>query len=356
MPCLFRRGKGDVVGDRNTRRRVTAADIAQVVGVSRATVGFVLNDTPGQTISAGTRKRVLEAAADLGYRPFGAAQALVRGGCRIVLFLLPDRPMDGGMWRLLREATDILGEAGYSLVTQTRHRTDPTRPLWELVDAEVAMSLEPFDRATLASLRACGITKVFPDPANPAHLRELASATTGVGSQIEYLHTVGHRRVGLAATMDPRLTGLNEQLLRSARRTAHRLGLDPPEVQVVDHLGDSGPQAVRAWIAAGATAVAAYNDDVAAAVVGSALRAGLCVPDDLSVMGHGDTPIAAQFLPALSSVRIDPARIGRYVAEEAIHLAGGGHAPLAAPEAEATVIVRESTGPCSPVPGRHARG
>ena len=167
------------------------------------------------------------------------------------------------------------------------------------------MSLEPFDNAILASLRACGITKVFPDPANPAHLRELASATAAVGLQIEYLCAAGHRRFGLAATMDPRLVGLNEQRLESARRTARRLGLAPPEVQVVGCLGDSGPQAVRAWIAAGVTAVVAYNDVVAAAVVGSALRAGLCVPGDLSVIGHGDSPLASQFLPALSSVRID---------------------------------------------------
>lgn len=124
------------MGDRDARRRVTAADIANLVGVSRATVGFVLNNTPGQKISAGTRERVLEAAADLGYRPFGAAQALVRRGCRIALFLLPDWPIDVSMWRLMQGATDILREAGYSLVTQTRHRMDPTRPIWELIDAE----------------------------------------------------------------------------------------------------------------------------------------------------------------------------------------------------------------------------
>lgn len=60
-------------------RRATAADIARAVGVSRATVGYVLNDTPGQTISQATRERVLESARRLGYRPRAAAQALASG-------------------------------------------------------------------------------------------------------------------------------------------------------------------------------------------------------------------------------------------------------------------------------------
>jgi len=54
-------------------RRVTAADITAAAGVARATVGFVLNNTPGQIISEGTRQRVLAEAARLGYRPHRAA-------------------------------------------------------------------------------------------------------------------------------------------------------------------------------------------------------------------------------------------------------------------------------------------
>ena len=64
------------MSERTVARRVTAADIARSVGVSRATVGFVLNDTPGQTISEPTRRKVLAAAERLGYRPHSAARAL----------------------------------------------------------------------------------------------------------------------------------------------------------------------------------------------------------------------------------------------------------------------------------------
>jgi DNA-binding LacI/PurR family transcriptional regulator len=66
------------VNDRRTppprdARRATAQDVAQAAGVSRATVSFVLNDTPGQTIPESTRLRVLAAAKRLDYRPNNAA-------------------------------------------------------------------------------------------------------------------------------------------------------------------------------------------------------------------------------------------------------------------------------------------
>ena len=57
-------------------RRVTSADVARQAGVSRATVSYVLNAAPGQTISAETRERVLHVAAMLGYAPSAAARTL----------------------------------------------------------------------------------------------------------------------------------------------------------------------------------------------------------------------------------------------------------------------------------------
>jgi len=59
-----------------TKPRVTITDVAAASGVSRATVSFVLRDSPGQTISAATRERVRRTARDLGYVPHAIARAL----------------------------------------------------------------------------------------------------------------------------------------------------------------------------------------------------------------------------------------------------------------------------------------
>ena len=74
-------------------KRVTSADVAREVGVSRATVSYLLNNTPGQSISAETRRRVLEAAERLGYMPNRNARALRLGRSDIVLFPLGDAPL-----------------------------------------------------------------------------------------------------------------------------------------------------------------------------------------------------------------------------------------------------------------------
>ena len=111
------------MSDTSTTRRVTAADIARSLGISRATVGFVLNDTPGQTISAATRLRVIDEAKRLGYRPHSAARALASGRTHLILMVLPDWPLDFTLRRNIEEASLALDEAGYSLITYTPHPT-----------------------------------------------------------------------------------------------------------------------------------------------------------------------------------------------------------------------------------------
>jgi DNA-binding LacI/PurR family transcriptional regulator len=324
------------------RRRVTAADIAAAAGVSRATVGFVLNNTPGQTISKGTRERVLAEAARLGYRPHRAAQALARGGSRLVLFVLPDWPLEHNMRRYLDEAAHVLDEAGFSMVTCTRHLGDRSRPLWESLDPDVVVGLFAFDAGTVKSLRDSDITKIYPEPGDPAQLPPISAGTV---LQIRHLHELRHARLAFAESPDPRLAALNAHRLDAARQTVREFGLDELSVRSVDHRDGSAARAVDQWHRAGVTAVVAYNDDVAAAVTGAALRSGLSVPGDLSVVGHDDSPLAALFVPALTSVRMNSSGLGRYVAQEALHLADGRPRPSSGADIDVTLVARESTAP-----------
>lgn len=312
--------------------------------MSRATVGFVLNNTPGQTISESTRARVLAEAARLGYRPSRTAQALARGRSAVILFVLPDWPVEFTMRQYLEEATHVLDEAGYSLVTYTRHASDRTRPLWELLDPEVVVGMRPFDADELASMRACGITKIFPASEFGQTDPDVPVIDAGPVLQVRHLFELDHRRLAFAASPDPRLAPLVEVRERIAQDTAARLGLDRLDVRAVDHRDESARHAVMAWHEAGVTGVVAYNDDSAAVVAGAALRAGIAVPDELAVIGADDTPLASMFVPSLSTVRLDIAEVGRYVARLALNKADGRPAPTAAPNTGAAVVVaREST-------------
>lgn len=325
------------------RKRVTSTDVARSLGISRTTVGFVLNNTPGQTISEQTRRRVLAEAARLGYRPHRAAADLRRGSSKVVLFVLPDWPMGFRSHQHLEEASLALDEAGYSLVTYARQAASRSRPLWELLDAEVVVGLGPFDAEELASMRACGITKIVPDPEHAPPLDEWPTIAQGPALQVAHLHELGHRRIAFAGIADPRHSLLVAARVRATEAAARGLGLDPVDVALVDYLDDSGSAAVHRWRDADVTGVVAYNDDAAATVVGAAIRDGLSVPGDLAVIGHDDSPLAAMFVPSISSVRIDTIELGRHFAALALHEADGRPLPPRNVEADVTVVPREST-------------
>ncbi len=317
---------------------MTAADIAAEAGVSRATVGFVLNRTTGQTISEQTRERVLEAAGRLGYRPHLAARALASGRSMIVVHVLPDWPLDHSMRVHLDAASEALDAAGYTLVSYTPHENGTTRPLWETLSPDVVIGTVPFAKDEVAAMRAAGIEHIVPAPGvrNPA----LASTPFGRGPalQMEHLTDLGHMRIGFAATADARLRALVEERVGLAQRTGKRLRVEYFDVQGIGNAGD----ALRQWRRAGVTAVAAYNDEIAAAVLRAALQSGLRVPEDLAIIGHDDSPFAALLYPAVSTIRVDTAMVGRFLADTALASLGAPEPAPLPPEA-AELVVREST-------------
>ena len=135
----------------------------------------------------------------------------------------------------------------------------------------------------------------------------------------------------------------NDVRLRGFRDACSRLGMEASELGPFAARFQAGVRAADLVLAASVTAVVAYNDDVAATVVGAAIRAGMSVPGDLAVIGHDDSPLASMFIPALSSVAIDNAGLGRLVAEMALASVEDRPLPTSGPRFRATVVRREST-------------
>jgi DNA-binding LacI/PurR family transcriptional regulator len=98
------------------KRRVTSEDVARASGVSRATVSYVLNNDPRQSIPLETRERVLTVARELGYRPFTPARILRAGYSRIVLVVLQFELVDPAIARSLKELEAALAGQGFSLI------------------------------------------------------------------------------------------------------------------------------------------------------------------------------------------------------------------------------------------------
>ncbi|RXZ48797.1 LacI family transcriptional regulator [Agromyces fucosus] len=325
-----------------SNRRVTAADIARSLGISRATVGFVLNETPGQTISEATRSRVLDEAKRLGYRPHIAARALASGRTRIVLLVLPDWPLDFNLRRNIEEASLALDEAGYALITYTPHPTGLSRPLWETLQPDVVMSMAAFAPGVAESIRASGVTRLIPDPEMPVADEY---SEDGPVLQLQHLFDLGHRSIAFAGSADPRVADLVELRRQRAGEAAESLGLPPLRFADIELTDASAAAAIHDWRSSGVTAVAAYNDDVAASLVGAALRAGISVPRELSVVGHDDTPLASMFEPRLSTIHMNTVGLGRYLAALALSAVEERPVPSAGPELQLAVVPRDSSAP-----------
>jgi DNA-binding LacI/PurR family transcriptional regulator len=326
-----------------TAKRVTAADVARSLGLSRATVGFVLNDTPGQTIPESTRERVLAEAKRLGYRANSAAQALASGRTRIILLVLPDWPLDYSMRSHLDEASLVLDQAGYSLVTMTPHPGGQARPLWETLRPDVVIGMTAFGADRLEEIRASGVQHVIPPtPAGEPGSSGDLGFVDGPRLQVEHLLERGCRRLALATSPDPRIADLVAQRRELASETLHeRAGSGFVTEDEITEI--NAAETVANWISAGVDGVVAYNDDIAALVLGAAVRAGVRIPEELAIIGHDDTPLARLVVPALSSVRLDTVGLGRYLAELALSAANDSAPPPAGPETEARLVIRETT-------------
>ncbi|WP_315070564.1 LacI family DNA-binding transcriptional regulator [uncultured Microbacterium sp.] len=319
---------------------MTAADIARSLGVSRATVGFVLNETPGQTISAATTERVLAEARRLGYRPHIAARALASGRSHIVLLVLPDWPIEYSLRENIDEATHALDEHGYTLITYTPHEGSRARPLWETMQPDVVLGLLPFSDPLVKSMRNAGVERIVPDPDEVSEVRYNEG---GPRLQVEHLHDLGHRRLGFARPSDPRLFELADAREEAAAAAAIALGLEVPVTLATAPASAEADPSVSEWIATGITGVVAFNDDVATAIIGAASRAGIAVPWQLSVIGHDDTPMSLMVEPRISSVRIDSTGLGHYLAALAIHAMDQTPTPDWEQTSAVTLIPRAST-------------
>ncbi|MFI6691194.1 LacI family DNA-binding transcriptional regulator [Streptomyces sp. NPDC050433] len=334
----------DVTGGRPTRR-VTAADVAEALGVSRATVGYVLNNTPGQTISAQTKKRVLAEAERQGYRPHRAAQTLARGRTMVILLVLPDWPVGPVVLRNLDRSGQALDAAGYSLVTYVRHDGSRARPLWESLIPDAVVSWTPLTPEERASMRAAGITRILPGHEKERAALDSPSATAGARLQVEYLHALGHTRLAFAMPTDPRLAPLSMGRAAAAGQAAKKLGLELVDTKAVDCRSGSAVGAVKDWRRAGVTGVVAFHDEIAVTIAAAAQRSGLSVPGDLSVIGHDDNPVTEMVHPTLSSVQIDIVGLSRYFSELGRCLAEDRPLPEMMPDIHHTVVARESTAP-----------
>jgi DNA-binding LacI/PurR family transcriptional regulator len=292
--------------------RVTLSDVAKASGVSRATVSFVLNDDPRQTISAATRERVMGAAQELGYVVHGIARALREGSSRIVV-LNVDWGMEGNFSRsYVRGLDEELAEHDHILLV--RHGHSIPEATQKVLD-------------TIAPRAVLRLGEVYMQGHEPPEQDWENGFAANAALQIGYLAEQGHTRIAMA--MSDHDFPLTEARLGFAQEAARRLGLAPLERFVVPRPREAGAVAVETFLAAHAdvTALAAFDDDIALRSLTALRDLGRRVPGDVAVIGFDETEYGSLSTPALTTVHIDAEVLGRIAARNALGIDTGALAP-----------------------------
>ncbi|MBD9724453.1 LacI family DNA-binding transcriptional regulator [Streptomyces caniscabiei] len=294
-------------------------DVARVAGVSAQTVSRVSNGFAG--VNEDTRRQVLAAMRELGYRPNSAARALRRGEFRTLGVITFSLSTLGNIRTLDAIATSAARE-GYAVTllpvavpTQDEVNGAFSR-LGELaVDAVIViMEVHLLDAATVSVPPGVQVVVADSDAGDRYTVVDTDQAG-GARDAVRHLLELGHQAVW-------HLAGPEDSFAAQRRANAWRATLaeagvtDAPPLVRGDWSAESGYRAgLRIAEEADCTAVFVANDQMALGLLRALNERGRRVPEDVSVVGFDDIPEAASFLPPLTTVHQDFAEVGRLCVE-----------------------------------------
>ena len=330
-------------------RPPASTDVARQAGVSQKTVSRVMNNEP--LVSDEVRRRVLEAARELGYRPNSAARALTSGRTFRIGFVSLGTALHGPISTLVAAEQAARGK-GYSMAITTTQAGDPGGVAGAIdlalqQGAEAIVLSEPIEEGDL-EIRLDVPVLIFGHLAG-IHSRHVISILNAGDRSAEmataHLLSLGHETVHHIAG-PPRWYPARERL-DGWRRALETNGAPVPEHIAGDWTAASGyDAAVQLSQRDDVTAVFCANDDMALGAIKGFADNGRVAPDDISIMGFDDIPTAAYARPPLTTIR-HPFEVGAKRGIEAlistIERPDDPTPEVAEPHGD--LIVRESAGP-----------
>jgi DNA-binding LacI/PurR family transcriptional regulator len=351
---------GSEPADRNTEvvaltgmaRPLGMSDVAARAGVSHQTVSRVVNGHPN--VAAGTRQRVLEAIAELGYRPNSAARALVTGSSRTIGLAIANVSQYGPAQTMLG-LERAAREAGYFLTVSVLD-DDSAGSLSEAVERLATQSLD----AIIALSTYEGAVRALPEVHTGVPLFAVQAdgggqdpavwvdQEAGAALATRHLLDLGHRTVH-------HVRGPVNALEADARERRWRIELEAagapvPTVLPGDWWPPTGYLAGRELVARRrggeeVTAVFVANDQMALGLLNAFDEAGVRVPDDVSVVGFDDVPESPYYVPPLTTIRQDFAELGRRGVQLVLARLNG--AQIQQEPVQPQLLVRRTTAPPS---------
>jgi DNA-binding LacI/PurR family transcriptional regulator len=335
----------------------TIRDVARRANVGLGTVSRVLNDSP--QVSEATRARVLDAAEALGFHPNISARRLVTGQTHQIAYIERQSPADvfsDSFWpQVLRGVHDAAQETGHEVLFAPDHRVQGEGRAGRLlhrnhVDGVIISGPRVDDQEVLGLIEEevpIVVQGAWPDPDVPSVDVDNRAAAYGA---TRHLISLGHTRIAIIVHSPPAHTSSTERLTGYQKALAdHGIPEDPALVGQASFTPASGERAMETLLKVNPppTALFATSDTVAIGAMSAIRRHGLHVPNDFSVIGFDDVPIARYLDPPLTTVRLPAYELGRHSARLLVARISGK--PLDTPRhvLRSELIARKSCSQCA---------
>jgi LacI family transcriptional regulator len=344
---------------KKSSEQVTIKDVAREAGVSYSTVSRVANNK--SYVNPQTRRRVLAVMDKLGYQVNLAARSLA-GGRSNVIGLLVHGTISQYTGEIIRGIDDVLVPAHYEMMLYTSHlgktkEVDYVNMMVRGLAAGLLLLLPLEPDQYLESLRRQKFPYVLIDRKGDNNKDPSVTAANreGVYKAIRYLIELGHRRIGF-------ITGTLEIAVAVERLGAYkqaladyRIPFDTQLVQEGDFLQPSGFTCgnVLLGLPNPPTAIFASSDMMALGVMDAARARGLRIPEELSLIGFDDIPMAAAAHPGLTTVRQPLEEIGRLATEILLRTIENPEDPPEVIVVPTELIIRGTTAPVKQVVTQH---
>lgn len=339
--------------ENKTPERMDIRTIARVANVSIATVSRTINNVP--TVNPKIAKRVWEVINELDYFPNTQARALVSGRSRL-FGLIVSEITNPFFPELIQGFEDIAVEHGYEiLVSSSNH--DPKRMshcirrMLERKVEGVAVMTFGIEEPLLDQLAKRKVPLVFIDvgPKRPGISLLKVDYQHGIRQAVQHLAALGHRNIAFI-TGPPTLHSAQSRL-NAFTTSLKECGITPNSSWIIEgnHTMEGGIAATARLLDENAkkmpTAVMCSNDMTAIGVLHKLYRAGLRVPEDLSVIGFDDIRITEVTIPPLTTVQMSRFELARAaVTALRAHVENSADStPKREYSIQTDLIVREST-------------
>jgi len=333
--------------------KVTINDIARLASVSKKTVSRVINDSP--LVREQTREKVKLIIAEHGFAPDPQARALAFRRSFLIA-LIYDNPSPQYVVNMQRGILDTLDGTSFQLIVRPCDRGDPRfhASMQAFVEQQKLFGAilppsvsEDQELADILADASCPYVRIASVPLDEAHSMIRTHDSEGAAAAARHIATLGHERI--AHIRGPSTFRSSHERLRGFTDGLAEFGLklDPKLVLEGGYTFESGVACAQQLLerppALRPTAVFAGNDEMAVGVYQAARRAGFGVPEDLSIVGYDDTPMASRIWPPLTTVRLPIREMGKAAAALLINEARGERTSFIAFQPE--MIVRQSTAP-----------